>query len=247
MKNLDGLTTNLIAHRGLHNKEKNIPENSILAFKRAVRCGYNIELDVHLTKDKKVVVFHDNSLNRMCNTNKLIEDCTYDEILKYNLGNTKYKIPLLKDVLNLINGQVFLFVETKSLKFDGELEYYLSKLLDEYNGPFAVHSFNIFSINWFKKHKNNYIRGLLSSDFSKWNMSNLRKWIGKTLISDIFLKTDFISYDIRSLPNIYVSLKRKKKIVLGWTIRNKKDYEKSLEFCDNLICDNLEEYKKNCM
>ena len=51
------LTQSLIAHRGLYNKEKGIPENSILAFNKALEKNYPIELDVHLTKDKQVVVF----------------------------------------------------------------------------------------------------------------------------------------------------------------------------------------------
>ena len=215
MKNLDFLKGNLIVHRGFHNLKEGIPENSLAAFKRAIRNNYVIELDVHLTRDNKIVVFHDYNLKRACGVNKVIESCTYDELLKYNLFNTKHKIPLLSSVFNLVNGKVGLLIETKTINFNGNLERELSKLLDNYNGSFAIQSFNFFSINWFKKHKKKYVVGLLSSDFNKRNISNLRKWIGKTLLMDIILRTDFISYDINALPSSYVQNKRKSKLVLG--------------------------------
>ena len=244
MKNISFLKHKLIAHRGDHDIKNKIPENSIPAFKKAINNNYTIELDVHLTKDNKIVVFHDNTLKRVCNINKIIEQCTYGELLKYNLFNTNHKIPLLKDVLKLVDGRVGILIETKVINYNGKLEEELSKLLDKYNGDFAIQSFNIFSILWFKKNRKNYIRGLLSSDFKKRNdINSLKKSICKTLISDIFLKTDFISYDIRALPNIYVKNKRKRKIILGWTVRNKKQYETAKKYCDNLICENMTYYE----
>lgn len=244
MKNLDFLKNKLIAHRGYHDMNKKIPENSIAALKRAIRYNYPIELDVHLTKDNKLVVFHDDNLKRVCGVNKKIENCTYSELLKYNLFDTKYKIPLFKEVLKLVDKKVGLLIELKTEKFNGKLEKELCKLLDNYKGDFAIQSFNPVSVLWFKKNRKNYIRGLLSSDFRHdKNISNLRKNMAKTLLADIILKTDFISFDINALPNRYVENKRNKKLVLGWTVRNKKDYDKSKKYCDNLICEFMEEYE----
>lgn len=244
MKNMDFLKDTLIAHRGYHDIKEGIPENSVAAFKRAIRYNYTIELDVHLTKDQKLVVFHDNNLKRVCGVNKIIESCTYNELLKYNLFDTKYKIPLFEEVLKLVDGKVGLLIEIKTAKFSGKLESKVSNLLDCYKGNYAVQSFNSMSILWFKKNKKSYIRGLLASDFKKRkDISNLRKNIIKTLITDIILKTDFIAYDINALPNRYIEAKRRSKLVLGWTIRNKKDYDKAVKYCDNYICENMEEYK----
>lgn len=240
IRNLDFLKTRIIAHRGYHDKK--YPENSISAFKKSIRYGYNIELDVHLTKDEKLVVFHDNNLKRMCKIDKCIEDLTYDELLKYNLLDTKYKIPLLSEVLSLINGQVGLLIETKVIKFNGKLEEKLSDMLDNYNGDFAVQSFNPLTISWFKKNRKNYLRGILLSDFNKHNISNLKKWILKTLILDIFLKVDFIGYDLRALPSKYIENKRKLKPVFTWTIRTKQDYEKAVMYSDNIIAENMHDY-----
>lgn len=243
MKRLNFLKNSLIAHRGYHDIKMKIPENSIAAFKRAISHNYIIELDIHLTKDNRLVVFHDNNLKRVCGINKIIENCTYNELLKYNLFDTKYKIPLFEEVLRLVDGKVGLLIEIKISKFNGGLEKELSKRLDNYNGLFAIQSFNPMSILWFKKNRKNYIRGLLASDFkNRKDISNLRKNIIKTLITDIILKTDFIAYDINALPSKYAQLKRKSKLILGWTIKDKKDYLHALKYCDGVICENMDDY-----
>ena len=242
MSKIDFLENNIFAHRGYFDNT-DIPENSVKAFKKAIRYGYNIELDVHLTKDKKIVVFHDHNLKRMCGVNKVIEDCTYDELLKYNLLNTNCKIPLLTEVLSIINKKCVLLIETKVYRFNGELEKELSLILDNYDGLFAIQSFSPFSIYWFKKHRKNYVRGLLSSDFKTWSsVSKIKKLLARTLILDVILKTNFISFDIRALPNKYVSSKRKSKTILGWTVRNEKDYKHAMKYCDNVIAEDMNRY-----
>ena len=233
----DILTNNLFAHRGYFNNEKGIPENSMPAFRKALIYGYNIELDVHITKDNKVVVFHDTNLKRVCGVNKIIENLTYEEILKYNLFNTSYKIPLLSDVLKLVNGKVVLLIETKTIKFNGRLEKQLSKLLDNYNGSFAIQSFNHYSIYWFKKNRKNYIRGIISTNPFKVGIN-----IFDTILYNIILKVNFISYNLKLLPNSYISSIRKKLPVIGWTIKDEKNYNKALKYCDNEICEHMNMY-----
>ena len=99
MKNIVFLKDKIIAHRGYHDLKEGIPENSILAFKKAIRYKYVIELDVHILKDNTLVVFHDDNLKRVCGVDKNIDECTFDEIKDLKLFNTTCKIPLFKDVL----------------------------------------------------------------------------------------------------------------------------------------------------
>lgn len=243
IKKVKFLKKGLIAHRGFHDIKNAVPENSMLAFNKAIKYGYTIELDVRLTKDNKVVVFHDANLKRVCGINKKIEDITYEEILSYNLFNTNCKIPLFSDVLKLVDGKVGLLIETKESSKKRLLEKKLAEMLDDYNGLFAIQSFYPASLFWFKKHKKTYIIGLLASEFKERNnMSNLKKNICKSLVFDVFIKADFIAYDIESLPNSYVKTKRKRKLILGWTVKNKKEYDKAIKNCDNLICENMNEY-----
>lgn len=63
-----------ISHRGLWDEEA--PENSLKAFKRSIEENVAIELDVHLLKDKNLVVFHDDNLNRMTGVDAKIKDMT---------------------------------------------------------------------------------------------------------------------------------------------------------------------------
>ena len=67
----------MIAHRGLFDNHSEAPENSLAAFRKAVDQGFGIELDVQLTKDGKLVVFHDFDLKRMCGIHKKFNKIIY--------------------------------------------------------------------------------------------------------------------------------------------------------------------------
>lgn len=239
MKDLEFLSRSLIAHRGYHNNKKGIPENSVLAFKKAIDNKYLIELDVRLTKDKKLVVFHDDNLKRVCGVNKRVKDLTYRELLKYNLFNTTLKVPLFSDVIKLVNGRVPILIETKYHNRYGVLEKILINELSNYKGLYAIQSFYPMALLWLKRNTKDIPIGLLSSNF-KNDLNRLKSIIGKTLILDLFFKTDFISYDVKGLPNNYLSYKRDKKKIVIWTIKNKKDYDLARQYTDSLICENFD-------
>lgn len=239
MKDLEFLSRNLIAHRGYHNNKKGIPENSVLAFKKAIDNKYLIELDVRLTKDKKLVVFHDGNLKRVCGVNKRVKDLTYRELLKYNLFDTTLKVPLFSDVIKIVNGRVPILIETKYHNRYGVLEKILINELSNYKGLYAIQSFYPMSLLWLKRNTKDIPIGLLSSNF-KNDLNRLKSIIGKTLILDLFFKTDFISYDVKGLPNNYLSYKRNKKKIVIWTIKNKKDYDLARQYTDSLICENFD-------
>ena len=111
MRNIPNLENIIIAHRGNHNETT--PENSLKAFKTSLKENRPIELDVQLTKDNVLVVFHDYNLLRMTNKNLYLQDLTYEELKKLTLLNSHEKIPTFKEVLTLINGQVLLDIEIK--------------------------------------------------------------------------------------------------------------------------------------
>ena len=238
MKNLDFLRESLIAHRGFFDNKNGIPENSMLAFAKAMENNYTIELDIHLLKDNKIIVFHDDNLKRMTGMDKLVKDCTYKEIENLHLLNTNEKIPLLEDVLKLVNGKVTILIELKYDVKNGLLEKEMMKLLVNYAGKYAVQSFSPLTIYWFKKNEPEVVRGQLSCSFSKSQMSKLKKYCMANMLFNLFTKPDFVSYDIKSAYRIADKIKPK-KLLLGWTVRNKTEYEKNVEICDNLICENF--------
>lgn len=189
---------------------------------------YIIELDVHLTKDNIVVVFHDNNLKRLTGINKNIKDLTYDEIKNI------IDVPTLNEVLSLVKGKVPIIIE---LKFDnkvGKLEKVVSNILDKYDGKFAIQSFNPLSIFWFKLNRNNYIRGYLINSIFPDNF--LVKYIFKSRILNIILTPDYIGVNLSLLTDKKTIKLRDKYFIIGYTINNKDEYNKYKEYADNFIC-----------
>ena len=100
------------AHRGLHGP--GVPENSLAAFRRAAEAGYGAELDVHLTRDGRLVVIHDGDLERMCGVPGRVAEKTAEELAALRLAGSEEHIPLLEEVLPLFAGRAPLVVELKT-------------------------------------------------------------------------------------------------------------------------------------
>ena len=81
--------------------KKIVPENSMAAFRKAVKHGFGSELDVHLTKDGRLAVYHDTNLIRVCGVNEEIENLTWDEVRQLRLLDTDARIPEFSQVLDL--------------------------------------------------------------------------------------------------------------------------------------------------
>lgn len=225
-------TTKLIAHRGLH-KGREIPENSMLAFQKAVEKGYGIELDITISKDNQIVVFHDETLNRLCNINGNIEEFDYAFLKKLKLYETDEYIPLFDEVLALIDGKIPLIIEIKKHKNVGILEDILCDLLNNYKGEYFICSFEKEILTWFKKNKSSLKRGLIfevnPKKFQKYN---------KTLFLYKYFKTkpDFISLDYKLLDSSIYSFCVKNNLpIISWTINSKEKYKKVNKKVDSVI------------
>ena len=222
-----------IAHRGYHGK--NVPENSMLAFSKAIEKGYAIELDVQLLSDDTVVVFHDDSLARMTGNDGYIKYLTKQDIKALTLKGSKEKIPTLQEVLDFVDGKVPLLIEIKNKYKVGKLEQALIDILKNYNGEFAVQSFNPFSLGYFKEHAPSILRGQLSGSLKDSDLS----WIKRSVLKRMKLnkkvsQPHFISYEGATLPNRIVK-KFKNLPLLAWTIRSKEEYLNVVKYCDNII------------
>ena len=227
-----------IAHRGLHTDE--MPENSLGAFQNAIDNGYPIELDVHLTCDGTVVVFHDDSLARVTNKDGYVKNLTKDTLKDYSLFGTKYTIPTFKEVLDLVAGQVPILIEVKNTGKVGELESALLKILKDYTGEYAIQSFNPYVLEWFKKNAPQIARGQLAGYFKGEKLSFIKKFaLKRMLLNKKVSCPDFISYDARNVPNRFVK-KYKKLPLLVWCVRSQDEYLKKVKYCDNIIFENFE-------
>lgn len=232
-----------IAHRGLFDNDSEAPENSIPAFKKAVRSGYGIELDIQLTLDKKMVVFHDYTLRRMCGDDKRVALCTFRELQKYSLKNSEEKIPLFTDVLKEINGKVPVIVEIKAEENCIETTRMAAEILAGYKGEYCIESFHPGAVAWYRKHVPEVARGQLSSDFMKDGTKRPvpMKWILSNLLFNGFAKPDFIAYNYKYRDQFSFRLCRAlyHPVNAVWTIRSQEQLDRAKEIFDVMIFDSF--------
>ena len=211
------------AHRGLHSDT--VAENSMTAFRLAKEAGFGIELDVRLTKDGELVVFHDEKLDRVCGESGKVIDFTYDELSHLSLLGTTDTIPLFKDVLKLIDGAIPLLVEIKSAPGESGVEEKLYEEIKDYQGKYIVESFNPFTLRSFKKLMPSVPLGFLSTRYS---LSEKHK--GKILYSllqklyfNFLMRPSFIAYEKGGYaePNLIFIRKKYMPALIAWTVKSK--------------------------
>lgn len=225
-----------IAHRGLHTNNEVTPENSLPSFEAAIREDFAIELDVHLTTDEKVVVFHDDNLKRMTGLDKITWNCSYSEIKKLSLSDSEFNIPTLEEVLEITRGRVPLLIEIKNKGKVGLLEKNVYEALKKYDGLYAIQSFNPFSMDWFKIQAPEIIRGQLSGSFENEKLPVYKKTMLRNLLFNKRSSPSFINYDINCIPNWALNKARKDGLwILGWTAKTKKEFVSAKKYCDNVL------------
>lgn len=238
------IVNQFIAHRGFHDKEN--PENTLGAFQRAIDYNYAIECDVQMLSDGTLVLLHDKALARLTGVDGYIENFTWEETSKLKVNNSKFGIPSVKQMLEKVKGQVPILFEIKnfSRKKIGGLEEKLCELLKNYEGDYAVQSFNPFVMQWFQEKHPEILRGMISSLFTGTEdtggvkVSGLTRWFLSRLTMSKRIKPDFISYHWKDLPNRFV--RKRKKPVLAWTVRSQEEYLQIVKYADNIIFEDFE-------
>jgi len=225
-----------IAHRGLHSDDAEVPENSMKAFSKAIAQGYGIEIDVQLSADGQVIVFHDYSLQRMTGLDTNTASLTWAELKELRLMGSNQRIPLLKELLELVDGQVPLLIEVKNEGSVGPLEQALIDTLKDYNGEFAIQAFNPFVLQYVKKHAPDFLRRQLSGSFAGEDLPRWKKFLLRTQLLNGLSSPSFVSYETDALPKwLARRLKSKGLYLLTWTVRDMETYTRHMEIFDNVI------------
>lgn len=236
-KDFGFLTKRPFAHRGLHAPGGPV-ENTLAAFDRAIAAGHGIELDVRLTSDKEVVVFHDADLKRLTGNDRRIEDVTAAELVRVRIGSSGEPIRTLRDVLTHIGGRVPVLIEAKS---PGQAGVYgmcraIRHALEGAHGWTAVMSFNPRIVRWFRDHSQMTVRGLIiTEEPGSKTPRGVRGWIGRSMALR-HCKPHFAAYDIRSLPcRSAEQFRRTSQPVLTWTVRSADDRARAAMYADQII------------
>lgn len=251
----------LYAHRGLHSNESKqtvlsdggkdagdakgiceAPENSMAAFRKAVDAGYGIELDIQLTKDKVLVVFHDFTLKRMCDAPGKVCDYTYEELQNFTLLDSVEKIPKFTDVLQLVDGRVPLIIELKIEATDTSACRIADEILQNYEGLYCIESFNPLGVYWYHRNRPGVVRGQLSDAFlANEQFCNPLYFLMEMLMFNFLTKPDFVAYNHKHERNLSRRLCRSlyRNTAVAYTIKSEDELKRAKEHFDIYIFDSF--------
>jgi glycerophosphoryl diester phosphodiesterase len=229
MKKIAWLTKRPIAHRGLHDLNRKVWENTLSAFRGAMDRDFAIECDVHLSSDRVPVVIHDDDLKRLTGTDGFVWQRTAAELQALKVGGTGDHVPLLSELLDLVRGKVPLVIELKGIAgHDEGLVEAVAAALRGYEGKVAIMSFDHWLIRDFRKFMPDIPAGLTA--YGRDNQ--LIEAHFAMLAHDL----DFTSYAAGDLPNPFVSFVRDRlnMPVITWTIRDKPAVDLTFRYADQM-------------
>lgn len=230
------------AHRGLHAAGGGVPENSLPAFRLAADGGYGIELDLHLTADGELVVFHDDTLDRVCGTPGRVEDRRWAELRTLSLLGTSERMPLFRDLLTLVGGRVPLIVEVKYQRNYAALCGKMMDHLKDYPGLYCVESFYPCVLQWMKRRHPEVPRGFLSTRFRPEDSADGKVGpdmrIAEQLLCNFLTRPDFIAYHHEHAPGVwgFRQARRFWRIpAVAWTVRGEAQEAAARKWFDTVI------------
>jgi glycerophosphoryl diester phosphodiesterase len=211
------------AHRGLHFGTA-FPENSLIAFSAALELGAGIECDLRLTRDNRIVVFHDADAWRMCASPMRIGASTLGELARLSVG--EHPMPTLESLLSLVAGRVPLLLEIKVENDVWRWAPALRLALKGYSGSFGVMSFDPRISRLMKTNLPDVRRGLVI----RATLPPLRRKAAKWLAAP-----QFLAVDRQALGEKWVARARHRMPIYSWTIRTPADRAQAAVQADALI------------
>ncbi|HWH99900.1 MAG TPA: glycerophosphodiester phosphodiesterase family protein [Propionibacteriaceae bacterium] len=229
-----------IAHRGLHDDK--YPENSMPAFLAAADAGYGVELDLHISSDDRLVVFHDDDLKRLTGRDGLVTSLDAAQLSELHLNETEYTIPLFEGVLQAIDGRVPILAEVKSGSPMARVGPILDKLVNDYEGPLAIQSFDPRVLIWLKQNAPHVTRGQISGSFKGERLPRAQKLLLQSMLLNAFTRPDFLAFDVRAMPSAPVFIWRKtlKAPLLLWTVRSTEELTRAHDHDANVIFESID-------
>lgn len=187
-----------------------MPENSLAAFRAAIAANAGIECDVRLSADGEAMVFHDHDLRRLCASGLAVESTPSAMLSAQRLFDSDEHIPLLTELLALVDGRVPLLVEAKCRSGNaGRLTAAVATALEGYAGPVGVMSFEPAVGRYLADHAPAIRRGLVISG----RASRLDRWRSIRASGPQFLAVDRLA-----IARPWVARERRLRWVYSWTI-----------------------------
>src|SRR5262249_42620164 len=141
MADLDWLVARPLAHRGLHDEQNGIVENTVSAFAAAIAARYGIECDLQISGDGEAMVSHDETLDRLTEGTGRLDAMTAAELRLVPFRATQDRMMTLGELCDFVAGRATLLIELKRPRVDDRrLAARTAKVLTGYGGQAAAMS-----------------------------------------------------------------------------------------------------------
>ncbi len=208
------------AHRGLYKEDQSPPENSLAAFEAAMQNGYGVELDVQLTADNEVVVFHDDTLERLCGLPQRLSELSWGELRGLRLAGSEERIPLLSEALELLGSRTPIILELKKGPRSALLCEKTLAILDRFRPMVCVESFDAHIVRWFRRKAPDLLRGQLACPAADSESGPLAALWEANLLCNFLSRPHFIAYKVGKKPFSLRLCQRLGAMLVLWTARD---------------------------
>jgi len=239
---LDWLTTRPVAHRGLHDAQSGVIENTPSAFRAAIAGNYGIECDLQLSADGEAMVHHDAQLGRLTDGSERLDAMPAATLKRVAFKGTADRMITLGELCEFVGGRVTLLIELKS-RYDGDrrLVARTAQVLAGYRGPAAVMSFDPAQIAALRAAAPQLPRGMVAEKRYRdheWDSLSAASKRAMTYFAHVLgTRPQFIAYSVRDLPALVPSIARKVAglPLLTWTVRSAEDRQRAARYADQMI------------
>src|SRR3984957_10408761 len=203
--NLDWLIARPVAHRGLHDEEHGVIENTPSAVRAAIAANYGIEVDVQITADGEAMVHHDDVLGRLTDGEGRLDQLTVVELKRVPFRATEDRMMTLGELCDLVAGRVTILIELKS-RFDGDarLPARVAEILAGYRGPVGPMSFDPRQLNFLEQKGPKLVRGIIAAKYRPhpyWDLMPTWMRLGMGyLVTALTARPQFVAYAVADLP-----------------------------------------------
>ena len=223
------ITQTPIAHRGYHDLNHRIWENTSSAFARAIEAGFAIECDLQLAGDGVPVVFHDYETERLCGVEGTVRHVASDTMSRLAVGGTADHVQTLAAMLEQVRGQVGLVIELKA-PHEQDITIYADAVLADlrgYAGKACLMSFNANLVAALLERDCPWPVGLVAAEY---NDAERQKNIEAQ-----DLPVDFLSFCVDHLPSRFAFDMRTRGLpVITWTVRDAAGRKATAQFADQM-------------
>jgi glycerophosphoryl diester phosphodiesterase len=241
---LEAVFARPIAHRGFHQADDGIIENSPSAIRQAMDRNFAVEVDVQETADGEALVFHDYTLDRLAEGTGPVIGQTAAALTGVHMKTGSDRLWLLRELFDLVDGKVPLVIEIKSLMRRDAQGDFVRRVADQvagYRGPACIKSFDPDMLSIARSHRPEVLRGIVADgarpgqDYARF--SRVDRFILRHILHAPRTRPHFISYGVNDLPKAGPSLLRSAfgLPLMCWTVRTRDQRDRARRYADQIV------------